>query len=100
MYDMLMSPFDMLKHISKAAKEKRLSQNLSQQSLSDRSGVSLGVLKKFEITGKISIESLLKIAMALGCLGDFLVLFKKAPPESFASIDQLLKQKTRKRGRK
>ncbi len=62
----LLTPHDLLSQIAKQAKEKRLSLNLTQQSLSDRSGVSLGVLKKFERTGKISIESLLKLALIFG----------------------------------
>ena len=92
-------PADVMKKVSRAARERRLSLNVSQQSLSKRSGVSLAVLKKFEHTGKISFESLLKLALALGCLGDFFELFKQAPPEEFLTLDSLLNQKTRKRGR-
>ena len=92
-------PADVMKKVSRAAREKRLSLNVSQQSLSKRSGVSLAVLKKFENTGKISFESLLKLALALGCLGDFFELFKPTPPEEFLTLDSLLNQKTRKRGR-
>jgi transcriptional regulator with XRE-family HTH domain len=88
-------------HIAQAMRSMRLSQNLSQETLSSRSGVSLGVLKKFEHTGKISLESLLKLALALGHLNEFMDLFKPASPESFSSLDELLKEpKTRKRGRK
>lgn len=78
---------------------KRLSLNLSQQTLSERSGVSYGVLKKFERTGQISLESLLKIALALGTLDEFNNLFKPVAPEMLTSIDELINDKTRKRGR-
>ena len=94
----LMTPLEIAGHIAKKAKEKRLEQNLSQRTLSERSNVSLGVLKKFERTGKISLESLLKLALALGCLGDFITLFNSMPPEAALTLDELLKQKTRKRG--
>lgn len=94
----LMSPHEVATHLAKRSKEKRLEQNLSQLTLAERSSVSLGVLKKFERTGKISLESLLKLALALGCLGDFIHLFKQAPPEAASTLDELLKQKTRKRG--
>ncbi len=83
-----------------SAKEKRLSLDLSQQSLSQRSGVSLGVLKKFERTGKISLESLLKLALVLGCLASFIQVFERAIAEELPSLDDLLKRQTRKRGRK
>src|SRR6185295_158973 len=57
------------------------------------SGVSFGVLKKFERTGKISLESLLKLALTLGCLGDFVHIFKQAPEAPPRTLDDLLKQK-------
>jgi len=93
-------PSEVLTQIGKAAKEKRLSLNLTQQHLSLRSGVSLGALKKFEHTGKISLESLLKIALILDSLKDFTTLFKPTPPAEFLTLHHLLKQKIRKRGRK
>ncbi len=96
----LLTPHDLTIQIAEQAKEKRLSLNLTQHSLSERSGVSLGVLKKFERTGKISVESLLKIALVLDSLAEFSALFKPKPLESYPTLDQLLKQKSRKRGRK
>lgn len=97
--DIFTTPSEMAVHMAKAAQDKRLSLNLSQQSLSQRSGVSLGVLKKFERTGKISLESLLKLALILGCLNDFKELMKPLPPEQFPTLDDIINQKSRKRGR-
>ncbi|HVE44534.1 MAG TPA: helix-turn-helix transcriptional regulator [Gammaproteobacteria bacterium] len=99
--DFLITPHDMLKTLAAKAKSKRLSQNLSQQTLSERSGVSCSVLKKFEHTGKISLPSLLKLALALGSLGDFNHLFAEKKPETALSLDELMKETIiRKRGRK
>ena len=92
------TPQELATHIAKAAQEQRLSLNLTQRSLAERSGVSLGVLKKFETTHQISLASLLKLAFALGCLGDFAMLFPAKPPTAFTSLDQLLKHQPRKRG--
>ncbi len=97
---MFSTPLEVAASLAKSAKEKRLSLNLSQQSLAERSGVSISVLKKFEHTGKISLESLLKLALVLNCLENFSKLFPKTSPEDYLTIDQLLKEKTRKRGRK
>lgn len=99
MYTEFYTPSEVAKHIAASAKKKRLSLNLSQHSLSERSGVSLSVLKKFERTGKISLESLLKIALVLGNLSDFADAFKPIPLQMLPTLDSLLKQKTRKRGR-
>lgn len=96
----LLTPQDLIIQIAAQAKEKRLSLNLTQRSLSEHAGISLGVLKKFERTGKISLESLLKIALILDSLTEFSSLFKPKSPESYPTLDQLLKQKSRKRGRK
>ena len=94
------TPKEVAEHISKQAQAKRLSANLSQKSLSERSGVSLGVLKKFERTGKISLESLLKLAIILGSLEEFISLFKETSPNSAITLDELFLDKTRKRGRR
>lgn len=99
MYFEFMTPQEVSLFIAKRAKEKRLEEDLSQHTLSERSNVSLGVLKKFERTGKISLESLLKLALALGSLNDFIELFKKSVPTDAPTLDLLLNKKTRKRGR-
>lgn len=95
-----MAPHELLAHIAQQAQAKRLSLNLTQKTLSERSGVSFGVIKKFELTGKISLDSLLKIASILGASEEFAVLFKLPPLEHHLTLDQLLKNKKRKRGRK
>ena len=94
------SPFEVAKEIAKKAQEKRLKLNLSQQTLSEKSGVSYGTLKKFEQTGQISLESLLKIALALGEMDQFEHLFAKTDDTLPASLDDLLDDNLRKRGRK
>ena len=100
MNELFLTPFETAQAIAKSAREKRLLLNLSQQSLSETSGVSYSVIKKFELTGKISLESLLKIAAALSCLNDFSEVFRHNISLAATSLDELMKQKTRKRGRK
>ena len=68
---MLKTPNEVIYELALRVKTKRLSQNLSQSGIASRSGVSLGSLKRFESTGQISLESLLKIALSLNCLKDF-----------------------------
>ena len=95
-----LTPQETLNQIAKQAQAKRLALNLSQQSLSDRSGVSFGVIKKFERTGKISLESLLKIALVLDALEAFKEIFKPTPLKHLSSLNEFLKETSRKRGRK
>ena len=86
--------------IAKKAQKKRLELNLSQKTLSEKSGVSYGTLKKFEQKGQISLESLLKIALALGEMDQFEHLFAKTDDKLPTSLDELLDDHPRKRGRK
>ncbi len=99
----MMTPYEVALFVAQQMRNKRLSLNLSQKSLSEKSRVSLSVIKQFERTGKIAFESLLKLAFFLDSLEEFTTLFKPAPPESFKSLDDLIKEsqvKKRKRGRK
>lgn len=99
-YTPFITPHEASLHIASAAKSKRLDANFSQSTLAERSGVSLGAIKIFERSGKISLPSLLKIALVLDCMEDFLMLFKKKPLESYSTIDEALLSKPRQRGRR
>ena len=67
----LQSPSDLLLGVRDRFKRRRLALNLTQAGLAKRSGVTLGSLKRFETTGLIAFDSLLKLALVLDCLGDF-----------------------------
>ena len=66
----------------------RRRRKLSQQKLSDKSGVSLGSLKRFERTGEISLLSLTKLAIALDIQEELEHLFEDVPP---ASIEEVIR---------
>ncbi len=96
----LFNPTALARGISSRLKILRLSENLSQEALSKRSGVSLGSLKRFEQNGEISLKHLLMLAVTLGAGEEFASLF---PAREYKSIDDLLKLQSkpqRKRGRK
>lgn len=61
----------------------------TQVELSEQSGVSLGSLKRFENTGLISLLSLTKLAMALGCEGELKALFSATP---YGSIEEVIRE--------
>jgi transcriptional regulator with XRE-family HTH domain len=95
----MMTPTEMQKAIASKVRHLRLEYNLSQQTLSEKSGVSYGSLKKFEQTGQISLESLLKLAVILECMEDFKALFVLKSAEKVLSLDDLIDNGKRKRGR-
>ena len=96
----IFNPAALAKMLSVKFRERRLANNLSQEALASRSGVSLGSLKRFESKAEISLKHLLMVAVALGAGEEFTALF---PVEPYNSIDDILNQQQqtiRKRGRK
>ena len=65
------SPKEIMILLSKKTIALRKQERLSQKELSERSGVAYASIRKFESTGIISLESLLKICEALKRLTDF-----------------------------
>ena len=64
----------------------RKRRKISQKRLSEKSGVSLGSVKRFEQNGEISLISLTKIAIALEIEGELEDLFEEVP---FLSIEEV-----------
>lgn len=92
------TPKSIMQDLKDKFKQKRLSLNLTQEGLSNKSGVSLGSIKRFESSGEISFESLLKVALVLNCLDDFKNIANEKD-ERYESMDDLLKVKPiKKRG--
>ncbi|MBI2257692.1 MAG: helix-turn-helix transcriptional regulator [Flavobacteriia bacterium] len=76
-------PSDYLLEIAKKEKNFRKRKKYTQTDLANRAGISLGSLKRFEQTGEISFNSLLKIAHVLDVLEDFENLFKEKDVPTF-----------------
>ena len=91
MYSLEQSPLEVCEELAQRHKLLRKKLRLSQAELAERSGVSLGSLKRFENTGKISLESLLKLAHLIGRLKDFENVFQ--PGENLKKIEQLFTNK-------
>ncbi|MFW0702207.1 helix-turn-helix domain-containing protein [Aliarcobacter butzleri] len=92
------TPKSIMQDLKDKFKQKRLSLNLTQEGLSNKSGVSLGSIKRFESSGEISFESLLKVALVLNCLDDFKNIANEKD-EQYESMEDLLKVKPiKKRG--
>ena len=77
------------KKLAEYARAKRLEMGLTQEGLSNRSGVSLPTLRKFEQKGLISLESYLKLQMVLGQLENIIEAVKPRQNQ-FSSIDEVL----------
>lgn len=86
------TPDSIMQTLKENFKNRRLSFDLTQEGLAKKSGVSLGSLKRFESSGQISLESLLKLAVILECLEDFLHIAQEKK-QTINSIDELLEKK-------
>ncbi|PZU80725.1 MAG: XRE family transcriptional regulator [Shinella sp.] len=79
-------------------KRRRIENGLTQRELAARSNVSYGSLRLFEESGKISLESLVKIAFALEAEAEFERLFLSRLPQTIDEVvDRPLKQRVRKK---
>lgn len=70
------NPADILKELAQRTRTLRKELKMSQSELAQRANVSLGSYKRFETSGHISLDSLLKIAFILGKLDDFETVFQ------------------------
>jgi transcriptional regulator with XRE-family HTH domain len=86
-------PFDILKDLAEKHRMLRKQAGLTQSELAKRSGVSLGSLKRFEITGQISLESLLKSVQIMNRMSDFELILNS--DEHLKNIDKLFSDRTK-----
>jgi transcriptional regulator with XRE-family HTH domain len=92
-YSLNKTPLDILHDIAAKVKALRKEKSLSQYDLAIKSGVSTGSLRRFEQTGQVSLESLLKILNVLDRLKELETILA---PNNDKNIDRLFSDKTRK----
>ena len=80
-------PSDIQSALAERFRKLRKAKGYSQAEMAQRSGVSLGSLKRFDLTGQISLESLLKLAYLLDRLDDFMKVFE--PSVDMKRIEKL-----------
>ena len=82
------TPNEIAKNLAGKIKEQRKKLKISQEILAQKSGVSLGSIKRFETKYEISIQSFIKIAIALDLNNDIEALFTS---KTYASINEVIK---------
>lgn len=92
------TPDKLMLGVSERVKQRRLEKNWTQKMLATKAGVSLGSYRRFELSGEISLRSLVMVAFALDMTDEFESLFSS---RSYQSIDDIINAdhlKQRKRG--
>ena len=81
------TPNEIAKSLAEKIKAHRKKLKISQEILAQKSGVSLGSIKRFETKYEISLQSFIKIAIALDMDNDLNNLFKT---KTYSSIDEVI----------
>ncbi|MEA2694210.1 MAG: hypothetical protein QOJ16_3597 [Acidobacteriota bacterium] len=95
----LETPEQVSKTLAARIKALRLAKGWKQTTLAKRSGVSLASLRRFEESGRVSLQSLLELAFALHRLDDFDLLLQPPRAASLAELEAAEERPARKRGR-
>lgn len=96
----LQTPKEIAGAIAARVRVLRLHRGWTQQETAERAGVTLASYRRFERSGSISLDRLLKVAVALGAYGGLDQLFSPPPAASLAELERLEASETRKRGRR
>ena len=81
------TPNDIARELVEKIKQHRKKLKISQAQLATKSGVSLGSIKRFESRYEISLNSFIKILIALNLEQDLENLFTQ---KSYNSIDEVI----------
>lgn len=96
----LQSPRELARTLAGRVKALRLERGWTQQETAERAGLTLATYRRFERTGRISLERLLKLAVVLDARGGFDHLFVAGPAGSMAELEQRVQRPARKRGKR
>ena len=96
----LYTPEEVGGQLAQRARDLRLLAGWKQATLAARSGVTLASLKRFERTGKVSLESLLRICHALGRLEDLQQVLQPPAARSLAELEARASKPLPRRGRR
>lgn len=76
--------------IGRRARDARLAARRSQAELAKAAGVSLPTLRRFEAGASVTLDVVIRVAIALNCERELRELF---PPPDLRTIDDVLKRK-------
>ncbi|NED99922.1 helix-turn-helix domain-containing protein [Phytoactinopolyspora halotolerans] len=96
----LLTQHDVARRLGQRVRALRLRADMKIETLAAQAGVSEMTVRRFETTGRGSVDTLLRLASALGRLDEFAELL--APPPA-TSVDEFVAQREeprRKRGRR
>ena len=94
------TPQDVARSIAVRARTMRLLRGWTQQEAAERAGLPLATYQRFERTGGITVDRLLRIAEMLGAMDGFDALFALPPAQSLTELAERTRHPPRRRGRR
>lgn len=92
------SPDELTKTLAERLKKRRLEKGITREGLQSLTGVPKSTIAHFETTSKLSLESFVKIAMALGYTDEMDKLFMEAKYSTMEDMETIKRNMNRKRG--
>lgn len=92
------SPDELTKTLAERLKKRRLEKGITREGLQSLTGVPKSTIAHFETTSKLSLESFVKIAMALGYTDEMDKLFMEAKYSTMEEMETIKRNMNRKRG--
>lgn len=92
-----MAPGDVARTVAARARARRVALGLTQQDVADRSGVNIWTLRRFEASGRVAFDALIRVAVVLDAVEEFGSLF---PEPEFRSLDEVIDRPKRQRGKR
>jgi len=96
----LKTPAEVALQLAARLRQLRLERNLTRASLAARAGVTVSSLKRFESTGKASLDLVLRLALSLDRLDELNDLFLPPRARSLDELEERARWAHRKRGRR
>jgi len=96
----LIGPVEMGVSMAGRLRALRLLKGWTRETLARRAGVTTASLKRFENSGKASLELVLKVAHALDRLEEFNRILQPPPAGTIEELEKRLRQPALKRGRR
>jgi transcriptional regulator with XRE-family HTH domain len=90
----LASSEEIIQALGQRLRAHRIAQNLLQEDLAARAGMSGRALRNLERGGHASLDNFIKVAMALGLAGGLATLFE-LQPRSIRAMEQANEQRQR-----
>ena len=96
----LQTPREVAGSLARRVRAMRLDRGWTQRETAERAGLALATYRRFERSGSISLERLIRVAVVLDAVSGFAQLFALPAARSLAELEDRSARTSRKRGRR